>query len=72
MKTLQRIDELIDAHGGILAAIANRQEVIARRSAQGKMSLNAEAELAALKRLPLDYRTAADQARSQLPPDYIS
>lgn len=50
---LMRLNELIDVHGGIMPAIANRKAVIARRSADGKTSPCAEAELVALESLAL-------------------
>lgn len=58
-----RIDELIDAHGSVHAAIQSRRDCIARRAERGVESPRATEELEMLLNLPLTYLTAAQQAR---------
>lgn len=67
--TQKRLDELIDAHGGIHAAIASREACVRRRAGEGKESPVAAAEVAALRALPPGYATPAQQARTVLPWD---
>jgi hypothetical protein len=63
--TLARLNELIDNNGSsIWHACANRRAFIARRSAEGRPSPNAEAELAALLALGSGYETPAQIAHS--------
>ena len=60
-----RIDQLIDAHNGVINAIDDRKRVILRRSEEGKTSPRAVEELLALLALPIGYQTPAQKQRGE-------